>query len=133
MRGQINSGESHLLTQRGERGCRHPLSLRAHDFTGHVAWRTCFYILACRSHCSAINIYLPQYRAARFLCEEWSAGPPCECVLTRGGGWGKFLCPRSRSGALESLLPAEQLDSQHHMLDGGQLVCERAEAQDSNC
>lgn len=27
-----------------EGGCHHPLSLRAHDFTGHIAWRMCFYL-----------------------------------------------------------------------------------------
>lgn len=43
------------------------------------------------------------------------------------------LCYGSGSEGLESLLPPEQLDSQRHMLHVGQLVCERAEAQDFNC
>lgn len=60
-------------------------------------------------------------------------GPFCACVLTEAGAGEQPLGPRSRSGGPESPLPSEQLDSQRHMLYGGQLVCKRAEAQDSNC
>lgn len=64
-----------------------------------------FIFLICNSQCSANNIYLPQYGAARFLCEEWSAGPPCECVLTRGGGWEQFLCPDPGQEAWRACCP----------------------------
>lgn len=58
------------------------------------------------------------------------SGPACspEMVLVE-----RSLCCGSGSEGRESLLPPEQLDSQRHMLHVGQLVCERAEAQDFNC
>ena len=54
-------------------------------------------------------------------------------VFTRdGGGWAPIL-RWIQARDLKSLFLPEQLNSQSHMLQVGQLVCKTAEAPDFNC